>query len=113
VIGRRLDIRGSYKHSVSKQCDGGGERRAASPQVKTRTEIVYEYCSAFNKREHRVLLQLHILRDLVEGFFVEYRVNGCASTLPTVKRRTADFAMRVTSARGSSKFSMPSDTASC
>ena len=27
--------------------------------------------------------------------------------------RTADFAIRVTSARGSSKFSMPSETASC
>ncbi len=27
--------------------------------------------------------------------------------------RTADFAIRVTRARGSSKFSMPSETASC
>ena len=67
VIDRRLDIRGSCELSVGKRCDGGGEGRGASPRIKTRTEIVYEYGSAFNKREHRVLLQLHILRNLVEG----------------------------------------------
>lgn len=68
MIDRGLDIRGSCKLSVGKQCDGGGEGRGASPRFKTRTKIVYEYRGAFNKREHRVLLQLHILRNLVEIF---------------------------------------------
>lgn len=79
---------------------------------RTLTKVVYKHCRAFDQREHRILLQLHIFWNL-DFFEIEKVSKGRARLQHREKKRTADFAIRVTSARGSSKFSMPSDTAFC
>ena len=47
------------------------------------------------------------------GVFSLTRYYACLDHRNSRCERTADLAMRVTRARGSSKFSMPSETASC
>ena len=109
-----MNVRGSCDAFVQseKRCDGlGNGEHNPMDQFETRTEVVYEHCRAFDERKHRVLLQLHIPWNLSRVIVLRAQCqNGRAV-------RTADFAMplcasRFTSARGSSKFSMPSETAS-
>jgi hypothetical protein len=78
-----------------------------------RTKVVNKHRRALDQGKHRVLLQLHIFGDLqieVLSGFPSVRASYTATGMNT---RTADFAIRVTRARGSSKFSIPSETASC
>jgi len=78
-------------------------------RARVRTEVIDKHCRAFDERENRILLQLHVFRNLPNAPPCHGREDyGLYSV-----RRTADFAIRVTRARGSSKFSMPSETASC
>ena len=78
-----------------------------------RTKVVNKHRRALDQREHRVLLQLHIVGDLQIEVLLRFPSVRASYTATGMKTRTADFAIRVTRARGSSKFSIPSETASC
>jgi hypothetical protein len=50
-------------------------------ESKTRTKVVYEHRRAFDERKHRVLLQLHILRNLSRVILLRAQCqNGRGST---------------------------------
>jgi hypothetical protein len=68
------------------------------------SEVVDEDGRALDERGDNLLLHLHVFRELRKA---------CLSRHPCSisRRRTPDLAMRVTSARGSSKASMPSNDA--
>jgi hypothetical protein len=57
-----MDLRRSYAYVRSAKA----VRRAEGHRSKTRTEVVYEDRGAFDERKHRILLQLHILRNLFD-----------------------------------------------
>jgi hypothetical protein len=78
-----------------------------------RTKVVNKHRRTLDQGEHRVLLQLHIFGDLQIEVHLRFPSVRAKYTATGMNTRTADFAIRVTRARGSSKFSIPSETASC
>jgi len=78
-----------------------------------RTKVVNKHRRALDQGEHRVLLQLRIFGDLQIGVLLRHPSVRANYTATGTNTRTAEFAIRVTRARGSSKVSIPSETASC
>ena len=115
VVSKDLhDASEDYNANIRSSCSACiSKRRSKGQSIKhAHTEVVDKHRRALDKGEHRILLQLHIFGNLwvLRCPSVTMHANYSATGKNT---RTADFAIRVTSARGSSKFSMPSETESC